>query len=153
MFVPHRKHTNGLLRPVTEIALLFYMYMIFVPYSKHTYGPPPCFYFLLLYVTSLGIGSLVKALCYKPESPGFRTWSGERFLPIFIILSDPLGHRFYSACNRNQYQKQKNKVYEVSSGVRRIRLATVPQSVAGCLDSVGFSASQNPIGLQGPLPG
>jgi hypothetical protein len=40
VFVPHRKHTYGPPRPVTEIALLSFMYMIFVPHRKHTYGPP-----------------------------------------------------------------------------------------------------------------
>jgi hypothetical protein len=38
MFVPRRKHTYGHARPVTDIALLSYMYIIFVPHRKHTYG-------------------------------------------------------------------------------------------------------------------
>jgi hypothetical protein len=40
MFVPHRKHTYGPARPVTEIASQFYMQMIFLPERKHTYWPP-----------------------------------------------------------------------------------------------------------------
>jgi hypothetical protein len=40
MFVPDRKHTYEPPRPVTAIALLFYMQMMFVPHRTHAYGPP-----------------------------------------------------------------------------------------------------------------
>jgi hypothetical protein len=39
MFVPDRKHAYGPPRPVTGIALLFYVLM-FVPDRKHAYGTP-----------------------------------------------------------------------------------------------------------------
>jgi hypothetical protein len=38
IFVPHRKHMPP--QPVTEIALLSYMQMMFVPDRKLTCGPP-----------------------------------------------------------------------------------------------------------------
>jgi hypothetical protein len=40
MFIPLRKHTYVSPRPVTGIALLFYMQMMIVPLRKDTYGPP-----------------------------------------------------------------------------------------------------------------
>jgi hypothetical protein len=40
MFVSHRKHTYVPPRPVTQIALHFYMYRIFVTHGKHAYEPP-----------------------------------------------------------------------------------------------------------------
>jgi hypothetical protein len=51
MFVPHRKHAYRTPRPVSGIALLFYMQIIFVLHRKHTYGPPrPVTGISLLYV-------------------------------------------------------------------------------------------------------
>jgi hypothetical protein len=43
MFVPHRKHTCGPLRPVTKIALLFYMQVMFIPHSKHLRACTACY--------------------------------------------------------------------------------------------------------------
>jgi hypothetical protein len=40
MFVPHRKHTCDPARPITWIALLYYMYMMLVRNRKHTSGAP-----------------------------------------------------------------------------------------------------------------
>jgi hypothetical protein len=40
MFIPHRKLTYGPPRSVTEIALLFKMQIMFVPHRKLTYNPP-----------------------------------------------------------------------------------------------------------------
>jgi hypothetical protein len=40
MFIPDRKHAYEPPRPVTDIALLFYMQIIFVPHRRHMYGPP-----------------------------------------------------------------------------------------------------------------
>jgi hypothetical protein len=40
IFVPNRKHAYGPPRPVKGIALLLYMQMMCVPHRKQTYGPP-----------------------------------------------------------------------------------------------------------------
>jgi hypothetical protein len=40
VFIHRRKHIYGPPRPVTEIALLFYMQMRYVYHRKYTYGPP-----------------------------------------------------------------------------------------------------------------
>jgi hypothetical protein len=45
---------------------------------------------------------VVKGLCYKPEGQNFET--------LYLILLATLGPGVYSACNRNEYQKQKNSV-------------------------------------------
>jgi hypothetical protein len=50
---------------------------------------------------------VVKALCYKPEGRGFDI---QWIYSIFQMLSAALGPGFYSASNRNEYQKQKNNV-------------------------------------------
>jgi hypothetical protein len=39
IFPPYKKHTYGSRRPVTGLALLFYIYRMFVPHRKQTYGP------------------------------------------------------------------------------------------------------------------
>jgi hypothetical protein len=44
--------TYGPARPVTRIALLFYIQMIFIPHRKHAYGAlPPVTRIALLYCT------------------------------------------------------------------------------------------------------
>jgi hypothetical protein len=55
---------------------------------------------------------VVKALCYKPEGRGFETDEVNELFPIYIILPAEPGPGVYSACNRNEYQKQKNNVSE-----------------------------------------
>jgi hypothetical protein len=53
-------------------------------------------------------GSVVlKVLCYMPEGCGFETRWGELILSIYLILQAAMGPESYSACNRNEYQKQK----------------------------------------------
>jgi hypothetical protein len=54
---------------------------------------------------------MVKALYYMPEGRGFETQRSEFFFVlIYLILPAALGPGVYSASNRNEYQKQKNKV-------------------------------------------
>jgi hypothetical protein len=61
------------------------------------------------YRDGAGGSSMVKALCYKPDSRGFDTRSGE-----FLYSPNPSGHTrpwgllIYSSSNRNEYQKRKN---------------------------------------------
>jgi hypothetical protein len=43
LFVPYRKHTYDPLRPVTGIVLLLYMYMTFLPHRKHVWDSTACF--------------------------------------------------------------------------------------------------------------
>jgi hypothetical protein len=50
MFVPYRKHTYGPPRTVTGIALLVYKWMMFIPHRKHTYVPPRLVIWLLCYI-------------------------------------------------------------------------------------------------------
>jgi hypothetical protein len=52
MFAPHRKHTDGPPRPVTGIALLSYMHLMFVPHSKQLWACTACYgdSFIFLYV-------------------------------------------------------------------------------------------------------
>jgi hypothetical protein len=52
----------------------------------------------------------VKALCYKPEGCRIQTPKMNEFFSIYLILPAALGHRVYSASNRNEYQKQQNNV-------------------------------------------
>jgi hypothetical protein len=54
--------------------------------------------------------AVVKVLCYKPEGRGFQTRRAELFFSIYLILPAALGPEVYSACSRNEYQKQKNNV-------------------------------------------
>jgi hypothetical protein len=52
------------------------------------------------------------------------------FFSIYLILSAALGPGVHSACNRNEYQKQKN---HVCGGVQRdrcVRLSVLPLSVS-----------------------
>jgi hypothetical protein len=53
---------------------------------------------------------VVKALCYKPEGPGFETRRSERIFSIYLILPAALGPGVYSVPNKNGYQKQENNV-------------------------------------------
>jgi hypothetical protein len=53
---------------------------------------------------------------------------GEWFLSIYLILPAELGPGVYSATNRNEYQKQKKKLWGVESGWR-IRLTSSQPSV------------------------
>jgi hypothetical protein len=69
-------------------------------------------YYLLLKKqnVSVVIGSIVvKALRYKPED---RRWRPDEvndfFFSIYLILPAALGPGVHSACNRNEYQKEKN---------------------------------------------
>jgi hypothetical protein len=56
-------------------------------------------------------GNIVtEALGYKPEGRGFETRCGELISSIYLILPAILGPGVYSACNRNEYQKQKINV-------------------------------------------
>jgi hypothetical protein len=48
---------------------------------------------------------LVEALCYKPKVGGFGHRRGYSMLSVYLILPATLGPRFYSACNRNDFQK------------------------------------------------
>jgi hypothetical protein len=61
----------------------------------------------LLDIQGVQCSILVEALCYKQEGRGFETRQGELMFSIYLILA-ALGHRFYSAFNRNEYQKLKN---------------------------------------------
>jgi hypothetical protein len=56
----------------------------------------------------LWLGAVLKALSYMPEGRGFETWWGERMFSIYPILPTALDPEVHSACNRNEYQKQKN---------------------------------------------
>jgi hypothetical protein len=60
----------------------------------------------------------------------------------------------YSASNRNEYQKHKNKNVS-GSKVRWVRRADNLTAICDpiVLDNVGFLTSHNPIGLQGLLQG
>jgi hypothetical protein len=49
---------------------------------------------------------------------------------IYLILPAALGPGFYSASNRNKYQKQKKKCFCGVVRGRRVRLATSPPSVS-----------------------
>jgi hypothetical protein len=49
---------------------------------------------------------VVKALSYKLEGRGFIP--DEVIFEIYIILPVAIGPVVYSACNRNEYQKNKN---------------------------------------------
>jgi hypothetical protein len=51
--------------------------------------------------------ALVKALCCKPQGRGFETRWGEWKFSVYIILPAPLNPGVYSACDRNEYHKQK----------------------------------------------
>jgi hypothetical protein len=53
---------------------------------------------------------VVEARCYKPEGRGFETRCGECIFSIYLVLPAALGPGVHSASNRNEYQKQKNKV-------------------------------------------
>jgi hypothetical protein len=56
--------------------------------------------------------TVVEALRYKPECLGFQARCGERFISIYLIFPEALGSGVYSACNRNEDQKQKNIISE-----------------------------------------
>jgi hypothetical protein len=53
------------------------------------------------------VSVVVKALCYKPEGPGFETQWGEWIVSIYLIFPTALGLGVHSASNRNEHQKQK----------------------------------------------
>jgi hypothetical protein len=55
---------------------------------------------------------VVEALCCKQQGRRFETRWGEWiiFFLIYLILPATLGPGVNSACNRNEYQKQKNNV-------------------------------------------
>jgi hypothetical protein len=50
------------------------------------------------------------ALSYKPEIRGFEIQGREWIFPIYLILQAALDPGVYSACNRNEDQKQKNNI-------------------------------------------
>jgi hypothetical protein len=56
-----------------------------------------------------------KALYYKPEGRGFETRWGELIFSIYLILPAALSPGIDSASNKNEYQKQKNNVFEMQS--------------------------------------
>jgi hypothetical protein len=51
---------------------------------------------------------VVNAICYKLEGREFDTRWGD-FFYIYLILQASLDPGVYSAINRNEYQKHKNK--------------------------------------------
>jgi hypothetical protein len=56
------------------------------------------------------VAYLTKALCYKPDGPGFKTQWGEPTFWIHLIFPAALGPGVHSASNRNYYQKHRNNV-------------------------------------------
>jgi hypothetical protein len=64
---------------------------------------------------------VVKALCWKPEGRGFETRWGDWNFSVYLILPAALGPGVYPASNRNEYQKQKNNIWE--SRARPVRRA------------------------------
>jgi hypothetical protein len=73
---------------------------------------------------------------------------------IYLILPAALGPGIYSASNRNEYWKHKNKML-LGSKVQLVHgadsLNAVYEPIA--LNNVGFLTSHNPIGLYGLLWG
>jgi hypothetical protein len=53
---------------------------------------------------------VINALCDNPEGRGFETQWDSWILSIYLNLPATLGPGIYSACNRNEYQKQKRKI-------------------------------------------
>jgi hypothetical protein len=76
---------------------------------------------------------LVKALCYKLEGHGFQTQWGEFIFSIYLILPASLGSGVCSASNRNEYQKQKNKVSREWNAAGAEGRQTYPHLWADCL--------------------
>jgi hypothetical protein len=54
---------------------------------------------------------VVKALCCKPEGHGLETRRGHGMFSIYLILPAALGPGVYSASNRNEDPKQRNKYF------------------------------------------
>jgi hypothetical protein len=53
---------------------------------------------------------VVKAVCYTAEALGGSRPDEVNFLSIYLILPAALDPGFYSASDRNEYQKQKKNV-------------------------------------------
>jgi hypothetical protein len=64
----------------------------------------------LFYIQGACSSIVVKTLCYKPEGRSFDFLVRSLDFSIYLILSATLGPEVYSASNRNEYQKDTNKV-------------------------------------------
>jgi hypothetical protein len=74
---------------------------------------------------------VVEALCYKLEGCGIETGWSECFLfLIYLIHLAALGSGIYSACNRNENQKQKYRYFWGVERGRCVGLTTLPSSVS-----------------------
>jgi hypothetical protein len=93
---------------------------------------------------------VVKALCCKPEGRRFETGWGEWISSVYLILPAALGPAVYSACNRNEYQKQGNNVPgRKARPVRRAdSLATICEPISRQLGTLNISQPCSP-----PQPG
>jgi hypothetical protein len=85
----------------------------------------------------------------------FEIWWGEWMFSIYLILPATLGPGVYSASNRNEYEKQKKKMFWGSrtQPVQRAGWQPCHHLRADGLHNVGSSTSHNPIGLHGFLQG
>jgi hypothetical protein len=54
---------------------------------------------------------VVEALRYNPKGRGFQIRWKNLILSIFLILLAALGSGIYSACNINEYQREKYKIF------------------------------------------
>jgi hypothetical protein len=131
-----------------KFCVLFFAYVLHALPISSSLHSPFCYY-------KMGARGnvVVKALCCKSEGRGFETRWGEWHFSIYLILPPAPGPGVYTASNRNEYQKQKNKVYEEWSAACAWGWQPYCHLWADCLDNVGSPTSHNPIGLHGLLRG
>jgi hypothetical protein len=96
---------------------------------------------------------MVKALRLKPKGRGFENEWGESNFSIYLILLAALGPGLYSACNRNEYQKQKNNISGEKSAAGAWGWQLYSHLRADYLDNLESLTSHNTIGLNGMLKG
>jgi hypothetical protein len=94
---------------------------------------------------------VIKTLWYKPEGRFETRWVDFFFFfffPIYLIRPAALGPGVHSASKRNEYRKQKKKIWGLGRG-RCVGLTTIRSSVNQLSRQCGILNISQPIGLHG----
>jgi hypothetical protein len=108
---------------------------------------------LSYYILAGACGSVnVGVLCYRLEGCGFGARWGE-FFSICLTLPAALDLGVRGACDRNEYQKQKNKCFLGVKCGRCVGLAALPPSLGRLSGQCGIPSVLQSCGPSWPVAG